>query len=46
MSEDTVVRLQQPGTLEDPLTEILRDGARKLLQQAIAGKRLGKALLA
>ena len=35
MSEDSVVRLQQPGTIEDPLTEILRDGARKLLQQAI-----------
>ena len=35
MSEDSVVRLQQPGTIEDPLTDILRDGARRLLQQAI-----------
>lgn len=35
MSEDIVVRLPQPGTIEDPLTEILRDGARRLLQQAI-----------
>lgn len=35
MSEDTVVRLPQPGAIDDPLTELLRDGARKLLQQAI-----------
>ena len=35
MSEDSVVRLQQPGTIEGPLTDILRDGARRLLQQAI-----------
>ena len=35
MSEDSVIRLQQPGTIEDRLTEILRDGARRLLQQAI-----------
>ncbi|MCH8998294.1 MAG: transposase, partial [Proteobacteria bacterium] len=36
MTEDTVVQLRQPGTFsEDPLTEILRLGARRLLGQAV-----------
>ncbi len=36
MSEDTVVQLRQPGTFsEDPLTEVLRLGARRLLAQAV-----------
>ncbi len=36
MREDTVVQLRQPGTIsEDPLTEILRLGARRLLAQAV-----------
>lgn len=36
MKEDsTVVRLRQPDELDDPLTEILRQGARKLLAQAV-----------
>ncbi len=36
MKEDTVVQLRQPGTFsEDPLTEILRLGARRLLAQAV-----------
>ena len=36
MREDTVVQLRQPGTFsEDPLTEILRLGARRLLAQAV-----------
>ncbi len=36
MREDTVVQLRQPGTFsEDPLTEILRRGARRLLAQAV-----------
>ncbi len=36
MSEDTVVQLRQPGAFsEDPLTEILRLGARRLLAQAV-----------
>ena len=33
--DNTVVRLRQPGEIDDPLTEILRQGARKLLAQAI-----------
>ena len=36
MGEDTVVQLRQPGTVEeDPLTEVLRVGARHLLAQAV-----------
>ncbi len=36
MTEDTVVRLRQPGTFsEDPLTEVFRLGARRLLAQAV-----------
>lgn len=36
MSEDSkVVRLRQPDEIEDPLTAILRSGARRLLEQAI-----------
>ena len=34
MREDTVVQLRQPGSFEDdPLTEVLRLGARRLLGQ-------------
>ena len=35
MPNDTVVKLIQPGTITDPLTEILRNGARTLLAQAV-----------
>ncbi len=36
MTEDTVVQLRQPGGFsDDPLTEILRVGARRLLAQAV-----------
>ena len=36
MREDTVVQLRQPGTYsDDPLTEVLRLGARRLLAQAV-----------
>ena len=36
MNDDTVVALRQPGSLsDDPLTDILRAGARQLLAQAI-----------
>jgi putative transposase len=34
-SHSTVVPLQQPGATEDPLTEVLRSGARRLLAQAV-----------
>ena len=36
MTENTIVQLRQPGTIsEDPLTEVLRLGARRLLAQAV-----------
>ncbi|MGH8454245.1 MAG: IS256 family transposase [Nevskiales bacterium] len=35
MNEDTVVRFPVPGVVEDPLSEMLRDGARQLIAQAV-----------
>ena len=35
MSNANVVKLLQPGSFADPLTEVLRNGARALLAQAI-----------
>ena len=35
MFNDNVVKLVQPGILTDRLTEVLRDGARALLTQAV-----------
>jgi putative transposase len=35
MSEDTVVRFQKPGCVRDALTELLREGAQRLLRQAV-----------
>jgi putative transposase len=35
MNEDTVVRFQKPGTVRDALTELLRDGAQRLITQAV-----------
>jgi putative transposase len=35
VSDDNVFKLIQPGTLTDRLTEVLRDGARVLLTQAV-----------
>src|SRR5258708_7543578 len=34
-SDSTVVPLRQPDAVEDPLTAVLRSGARRLLAQAI-----------
>jgi len=34
-SISTVVPLRQPDTVDDPLTAVLRDGARRLLAQAV-----------
>ena len=34
-SPTTVVRLRQPGEIDDPVTEVLRAGARRLLTQAV-----------
>ena len=35
MSKDNIIQLIQPGNVEDQLTEILRNGARCLLAQAV-----------
>ena len=35
MTETNVFPLSQPGTFADPLTEVLRSGARALLTQAV-----------
>jgi hypothetical protein len=35
VTEPNVCRLSQPGTFADPLTEVLRNGARALLAQAV-----------
>ncbi len=35
MQNDTIVKLIQPWTVSDPLTEILRNGARALLVHAV-----------
>ena len=35
MTETTVLKLSQPGTISDPLTEVLRSGARSQLAQAV-----------
>lgn len=35
MTDNSVFKLTQPGTFSDPLTEVLRSGARALLTQAV-----------
>jgi hypothetical protein len=35
MDENRVVPLRQPDEIDDPLTEILRSGAKRLVQQAV-----------
>ena len=35
MSDSTVIPLRQPDTIEEPLTAVLRSGARRLLAQAV-----------
>ncbi len=36
MKEDTsIIRFRQPGSVEDPLTEIAREGARRMLATAL-----------
>ena len=45
MSDANVVKLLQPGSFADPLTEGLRKGARALLAQAGVLIALGAALI-
>jgi putative transposase len=41
VSNDNVVRLIQPGVFDDQLTEVLRNGARALLAQAVEAEVAG-----
>ena len=41
MTDSNVFQLSQPGTFSDPLTEVLRSGARALLAQAVAAEVAG-----
>jgi transposase-like protein len=41
VTDSNVFQLSQPGTLSDPLTEVLRNGARALLAQAVAAEVAG-----
>jgi putative transposase len=40
-SDSTVVSLRQPEEIDDPLTAVLRSGARRLLAQAVAAEAEG-----
>ena len=39
MTQDNLIKLSQSGTFSDPLTEVLRNGARALLACIINGSR-------
>jgi putative transposase len=40
MKEDTsIIPLRQPGSVEDPLTEIAREGARRMLGSGLITRR-------
>ena len=41
-----IVPLRQPESVEDPLTEIARDGARRMLAAALRAGRPGQAAFA
>src|ERR1700756_3638319 len=41
MTDSNVFQVSQPGTLSDPLTEVLRSGARAVLAQAVAAEVAG-----
>jgi putative transposase len=41
VTDTNVLQLSQPGTFADPLTEVLRSGARRLLAQAVEAEVAG-----
>jgi putative transposase len=41
VTDSNIFQLSQPGTLSDPLTEVLRSGARALLAQSVAAEVAG-----
>ena len=38
VTQDNIIKLAQPGEIGDPLTEVLRQGARTLLAQQAAAE--------
>ena len=46
MSDNTVLKLSQPSTFSDPLTEVLRSGARSLLARAVEAEVCRVSLMA
>jgi len=42
VTDDNVIKLVQPRSFEDPLTEVLRNGARALLAEAEVAAFLAK----
>src|SRR6266403_2121046 len=38
LKDTTVIRLRQPDAIDDPLTELAREGARRMLAQALIGE--------
>ena len=44
MEENTLIGFVKPGTISDPLTELLRMGARKLIEAGIQSGRRGPSL--
>jgi putative transposase len=41
VTQDNIIKLSQPGAFSDPLTEVLRDGARALLRHAVEAEVAG-----
>ena len=38
LKDTTVVRFRQPDAIDDPLTELAREGARRILAQALVAE--------
>src|SRR5258705_11308493 len=38
LKDTTVIRFRQPDTIDDPLTELAREGARRMLAQALTAE--------
>src|SRR5207237_4622272 len=38
LKDTTVIRLRQPDAIDDPLTELAREGARRMLAQALVAE--------
>ena len=41
MTQDNLIKLSQPGAFSDLLTDVLRNGARALLAQAVEAEVAG-----